>query len=104
MTLLRCKATNRRLLATSSRIWGPFVLCTLASQVVYRDLTASPLYFKLLALLALINFVLAARILRQEAPRTWWGWAVVGGLLVGQWWLILFLLAELIWSIRGFAP
>jgi hypothetical protein len=89
---------------TNVGIWIGFVLVSLASLVAYKIAWSTPFYWLLLSSLAIIAVVLGLVALRQTGVRSWSLVAVVGGLVVGQWWFIQWLLIVVFGKLRGFAP
>ena len=61
-------------------------------------------YWLVLGLLALVQTSLSGVVLAASAGRLWIRLAVVGLLVVGQWWLIQMLAMQVVWRLRGFAP
>lgn len=91
--------THRRI-----ALWASFVLVALLTWVVYLYLTALHSFLAILFALATIHFLLGLWLL-IETRFTWRTVLLVAlGLIVGQWWLILWSGFFLIWSIKGFAP
>jgi uncharacterized membrane protein len=89
---------------TNIGIWVGFVLVSLVSLVVYKTAWSVSFYWLLLSCLAVIAVVMGLVALRQTGVRPWSLVAVVGGLVVGQWWLIQWLLVVAFGKWRGFAP
>jgi hypothetical protein len=85
-------------------IWLAFALVSVASLVAYKTAWSVPFYWSLLICLAVIAVVLGFVALRLTGVKPWPLVAVVGGLLVGQWWLIQWLLIVIFGKLRGFAP
>ncbi len=79
-------------------------MASLASLVVYKTAWAASFYWPLLSCLAVASVVMGLVVLRQTGVNLWSLAAVVGGLLVGQWWLIQWLLIVAFGKWRGFAP
>lgn len=85
-------------------IWVLFAVTTLLAVFVYTTLWWASSYFIWLSILAMTNVVLAIMILTKT------GWhlgtliTLVVGILIGQRWIVESIAAQLIWSIRGFAP
>ena len=85
-------------------LWTSFALVALLTWVVYLYLTMLHFFFPMLCGLAIINLLLGLWLL-IETRFTWRTvLLVVLGLIIGQWWLILWSVVFLIWSIGGFAP
>jgi hypothetical protein len=77
---------------------------SLASVVVYRTAWGVSFYWPLLSCLAVAAAALGLVILRQTGVKPWSFLAVVGGLVIGQWWLVQWLLVVAFGKCRGFAP
>lgn len=84
--------------------WVGFALASALSWAAYYWLSATPSYSSILISLAMVNFLLGLWIiyLENRAPRAII--AVIVGLVVGQWWMILWSIVFLVWHTRGFAP
>lgn len=85
-------------------IWIMFGLVSLLTWIAYLNLSMLHSYRLILVVLAIVNVLLGMWLLIKAhfARRTV---VLVGlGLVVGQWWLILWSGVLIIWSIRGFAP
>lgn len=89
---------------TNIGIWIGFVLVSLASLVAYKIAWSTSFYWLLLSSLAIIAVVLGLVALRLTGVRLWSIVAVVGGLVIGQWWFIQWLLIVVFGKLRGFAP
>jgi hypothetical protein len=89
---------------TNIETWVGFGLVSLASLVAYKTAWAASFYWLLLSCLAVVAVVMGLVVLRQTGVRPWPLVAVVGGLVVGQWWLIQWLLIVAFGKLRGFAP
>jgi hypothetical protein len=85
-------------------LWAGFVLVALLTWIVYFELSMLHSYRSILLALTITNFIFGLWLLiaNEFAWRTLI--LVVLGLVVGQWWLIIWAVVFLIWSIRGFAP
>jgi hypothetical protein len=85
-------------------IWIAFALLAVITPIVYKFAYAMPGYWIVLPCLAVAAIVLAILALRGQGLHLWSIVAVLGGLLIGQWWLIksAIVLAFMKW--RGFAP
>jgi hypothetical protein len=88
----------------SAPIWIGFGLASALSWAAYYWPSALHSYTLILILLMIINVFLGCWIVYLEdlAPRAIV--AVVVGLLVGQWWIVVWSIVFLIWWVRGFAP
>ena len=77
---------------------------TLHTLVIYSRLWMVSGYHLYLSLLAIVSALLALWTL--IANRSTWRaiMLVTLGLVIGQWWLIQFVIAQLLWGVRGFAP
>jgi len=85
-------------------IWMVFGLVSILTWIVYLNFSMLHSYRAILAVLAIVNFLLGVWLL-INAHFAWRTVVLVGlGLVVGQWWLILWSVVLSIWSIRGFAP
>jgi hypothetical protein len=84
--------------------WVGFILVSLASLVAYKTAWATSFYWVLLNCLAVAAVVMGLVVLRQTGVKPWSLVVVIGGLLVGQWWLIQLLLIIAFGRLRGFAP
>jgi hypothetical protein len=85
-------------------IWIMFGLVSLLTWIVYLTLTMLHSYRLILAVLSIVNFLLGVWLL-IKGHFAWRTVVLVGlGLIVGQWWLILWSVVLSIWSINGFAP
>jgi hypothetical protein len=84
--------------------WVGFILVSLASLVAYKTYWGASFYWFLLSCLAVAAVVMGFVVLRQTGVKPWSLVIVVGGLLVGQWWLIQLLLIVAFGKLRGFAP
>jgi hypothetical protein len=84
--------------------WVGFILVSVASLVAYKTAWGASFYWLLLGCLAVSAVVMGLVILRQTGVKPWSLAVVVGGLLIGQWWLIKFLLIVAFGKLRGFAP
>lgn len=85
-------------------LWSPFVIVSLLTFLVHETAWAVGPYWKLLSLGGVLSSILAVRIVAHTGLRLRPVVFVVIGLIVGQWWFIEFMTAQLLWSIRGFAP
>jgi hypothetical protein len=71
---------------------------------VYVSAWHMSMYWILLSSLAALSGVLGTIVL-MRARFSWSACLGVGlGLLVGQWWVVEFALAQILWHLRGFAP
>lgn len=88
----------------SAPIWIGFGLTSALSWAAYYWMSALHAYTLILIFLIIINALLGCWIVYLEnlAPRAIV--AVVVGLLVGQWWIVVWSIVFLIWRLRGFAP
>ena len=84
--------------------WVGFGLVSLASLVVYKTAWSVSFYWLLLSCLAVAAVVMGLIVLRQTGVKPWSLAAVIGGLVVGQWWFIQWLLIVAFGKLRGFAP
>lgn len=84
--------------------WIGFILASVASLVAYATAWSRSYYLPLLTCLAAIALVMGLAALRQTGARPWSLAAVLGGLIVGQWGLIQWLLVVAFGKWRGFAP
>ena len=84
--------------------WAVFVLLSLASLVAYKTAWATSFYLPLLTCLAVAALVMGFVVLRQTGMKLWSLVAVAGGLLVGQWGVIQWLLVVAFGKFGGFAP
>jgi uncharacterized membrane protein YqgA involved in biofilm formation len=91
---------------TNIGIWVGFVLVSLASLVAYKTVWPTSFHFHELVLncLAVLAVLIGLVVLRQTGVKPWSLLAVVGGLLVGQWWLVKGLLVFVFAKWKGFAP
>jgi hypothetical protein len=85
-------------------IWVLFAVTTLLAAVVHTTLWWASSYFIWLSILAITNVVLAILILIKTGCHLGPLIALIVGVLIGQRWLFESIAAQLIWSIRGFAP
>jgi hypothetical protein len=84
--------------------WAGFIVVSLGSLVAYKTAWGASFYWLLLSCLAVAAVVLGLVVLRQTGVKLWSLVVVVGGLLIGQWWLIQLLLIVAFGKLRGFAP
>jgi uncharacterized membrane protein YqgA involved in biofilm formation len=91
---------------TNIGIWVGFVLVSLASLVAYKTVWPASFHFHELVLncLAVLAVLIGLVVLRQTGVKPWSLLAVVGGLLVGQWWFVKGLLVFVFAKWKGFAP
>ena len=89
---------------TKTGLWIGFLLVTLASIVAYKTAWSISGFWVLLIGLAAIAVVLSFLILRHTGLKLWSLVAVVGGLIIGQWGLIQWLLIVAFGKTMGFAP
>lgn len=85
-------------------LWGAFWLSAILTWVIYSGGWMMASYHVALSVLAIISACLAFWILKTN-PFAWSSVAlIVLGLVVGQWWLVEWLIVKILWSIRGFVP
>ena len=92
------------MMRTNIGTWVGFALVSLASLVAYKTAWSTSFYWVLLSGLAVIAVVMGLVVLRQTGVKPWPLVAVIGGLIVGQWWFIQWLLIVVFGKLRGFAP
>jgi hypothetical protein len=81
-----------------------FGLVSLLTWIVYLNLSMLHSYRSMLAVLAIVHLLLGVW-LSAKAHFAWRTVVLVGlGLIVGQWWLVLWSAVLSLWSINGFAP
>jgi hypothetical protein len=85
-------------------LWGPFLVASVLTVVVYITAWAISGYWILLSCLGVISVFLGARVLRGTGLKLWPTVGVAIALVVGQWWFIAAAGAFVIWKIGGFAP
>lgn len=76
----------------------------IADRFWYVLLTEHCVRLAVLIVLLALELLVGIAALRASKQRIWAAVAFVAGLCVGNWWLIEFLLVDLIWRKRGFAP
>jgi hypothetical protein len=85
-------------------MWSAFIATTLITWIVYLNAWMTGSYFLFLVLLGIVAFSLAVMIL----IRTKFSWRIALFvaliLLVGQWWMIEAIVAQLSFGRSGFAP
>lgn len=85
-------------------IWAPFIAAALLSWVVAETAWSIRPYSLLVGSLAVINIILAVRVLLRTGAKPWAILGVIVGLAVGQLRVIEGAVMILFWSFRGFAP
>lgn len=85
-------------------VWAGFVLVSVLTWLTYFNLSMLHSYRLMLIFLAVINLFLGVWILFAERFALRAVVFVVIGLVVGQWWLILWSIVFLIWGVKDFAP
>ena len=85
-------------------MWMPLVLVSMLTWFVYLRLWNLSSYRLLLATLAALSIVFSLVILVRTKARAWSIVGVCGGLIVGQWWLVELVVAQLVWNRQTFAP
>lgn len=90
----------------SVRTWTPFLLASALSVLTAHILLAYSEWAQaLLWLLLILNIVLLVTVIvRASSPRRGTVALGVAILIATQWWFVLTVLTQVIWSIRGFAP
>lgn len=84
--------------------WIAFWLSVILTWLAYLYAWMVGPYYVLLSALGIISLCLGLWVLK-ESRFAWHSTVlVVLGLLIGQWWLIEFLVAQVLWGSRGFAP
>lgn len=85
-------------------VWVAFWLSAVLTWIVYSALWMKGWYYLALSALGIISLFLGIGILATKGRTRRSIILIVLGLVIGQWWLIEMLIAQAIWSIRGFAP
>ena len=85
-------------------LWTGFTLTSVLTPIVYKTAYALPGYWAVLSCLGIAAFAFATMALRHTGLRVWSVVAVVGGLVVGQWWPFQFLILMGFWKWKGFGP
>jgi prepilin signal peptidase PulO-like enzyme (type II secretory pathway) len=85
-------------------VWLPFVAASTLTLLVYLTLWPMKWYWVVLSALAFLCVFLAATILVRKGVTRASVLGIVIGLLIGQWWLVEYLVSQLLWRFRGFAP
>lgn len=88
----------------TSVIWTVFALISVLTPVVYSKAWAVPGYLAILSGLAIAAALLGAAALRFNRFNVWSVLAVLAGLILGQWWVIQYLILMGFWKWRGFGP
>ena len=81
-----------------------FGATTLLTVWVYGNAWHIDGYFRLLSALAVLSGILAIVVVGTTGLRWKTVLAVALGLLIGQWWLIQFVVTQLMWGLAGFSP
>lgn len=84
--------------------WVVFLLSAIVTWLVYLYAWTVGPYYLLLSVLGITSLCLGLWVLKQS--RFVWHSTVlvVLGLIIGQWWLLEFLVVQVLWGNRGFAP
>ncbi len=85
-------------------LWAGYGVLSLLTWFAYFGLWMLAFYYVILSVLAVICASLAIWILREYRFSFLPLVLVVLVFIAGQWWLIEFLVVQLIWNIKGFAP
>lgn len=98
---------NQKKITLQVSLWLPFGMASLLSLICTRVYWAWALighnYTPLIAM-GIIAASLGIRILIHTGLRLWATIGVIIGLVIGQSWLIEFLVAIFFWRFKGFAP
>ena len=86
------------------KAWVAYIVVSIASFIAYRIAWGVSFYWVLLTCLAVIAAVLGFIALRLTGVKRWSLATVILGFVIGQWWLIQFLLIVAFGKSRGFAP
>lgn len=94
-----------RLNAKSKTVgWIAFWLSAILTWLAYLYAWMVGPYYLLLSALGIVSFCLGLWVLKENRFARRSIVLVVFGLLVGQWWVIEFLVVQGLWNNRGFAP
>ncbi len=89
---------------SNTLVWGAFTVASLLTAIVYATLWSEKWYWVILSILGISSVVLAVMVLKRSGFIYWAVAGVALGLLIGQWWFVEFMAAQILWSVRGFAP
>lgn len=84
--------------------WALFACASVLTWVAYKTLWAAEWYLAWLSLLGVLNAGLAIGVLKQTGLKFLPMTGVIVGLLLGQWWLVQFVILQIFWRVGGFAP
>jgi hypothetical protein len=84
--------------------WASFACASLLTWIAYTTLWATEWYQAWLSLLCVLNVCLATWVLRRTGVNLLSMTGVIAGLLLGQWWLVQFVILQFFWRAGGFAP
>lgn len=84
------------------KTWGPFILLTLLTMLVYEFAWASDDYQRYLAVTGVLCVVAAAWVIYSTGFNWRSALFVLIGLLAGQWWFLESLLMQASWLFKGF--
>jgi len=87
-----------------SNWWWGLIAATLISLLVYSTLWWSPWYWEILAACGIASAVCTVRLVLLPNRTRWTVPAACIAIVVGQWWLLEFLAAQVLWRLHGFAP
>lgn len=85
-------------------LWVSFALISVLSWAAYYWLPALHSYPLILAALAVINLLLGFWVIYMERFSRRSIIAVIFGIVIGQWWIIVWSIVFIIWRVKGFAP
>ena len=89
---------------SNTLVWVAFMVASLLTAIVYATLWSEKWYWVILSILGISSVVLAVMMLQRSGFMYWAVASVALGLLIGQWWFLEFMAAQILWSVRGFAP
>lgn len=85
-------------------IWVGFALTSALSLASYYRLSALHSYLLISTSLSIVNLFLGCWVIYVEGRTPRVIIFVIAGLIIGQWWVIVWSVVFLIWHVRGFAP
>ena len=84
--------------------WIPFVIASLLTPISFAIFSMYTRHLNALYVLGSINVILAIWVFYRLGVSRATVAGVAAGLILGQWWIVQYWLAILLWSIGGFAP
>ena len=86
------------------KLWAPFAITSLMTVLTYKCGYAIPGWVTLLTCLAFLSLFFGILVIRHTELKFWSIATVIGGLVIGQWWLIQYVIVIAFMKCRGFAP